>query len=609
MAVHKSKKTAVNNHVVDVITPMAIKFEPSTFWFGDRIARILLITNYPSRVRIGWLSKIANMEGVTCSIHLEPTESGKLIENISRSMGELAARLNNGGSHLTIKRAEQQYKDAELLLRKIDQEQENVFYVTVSIMITANDKEELERRSKRVEASIAGSKMKARKAMFNQEDGLLSVSPYNICPNTIKDIASRNMPMSTIAGSFPFNTSGLNDGKGFMFGKDNAGGIILMDTWKRGNDRTNSNWTILGEPGTGKSTTVKHIFANEYAQGTKIIIIDPEREYKDMCENLNGDWINCGGGTGGRINPLQVKSVPIDEESEEGLYKDQGKGVGALALHFQTLRTFFKLYLKELDTIDQALLEEVLEELYAEHGIVWDTDISKVENEQFPIMEDLHKLIKLKKDDDSITEKKRERYEQLELLIRRAATGADSMLWNGHTTLSTTADFIVLDTHDLQQADDAIKTTQYFNILTWAWLQISQNREEKILLGIDEAYLIVDPEVPQALQFVRNVSKRIRKYQGGLAVITHSVIDFLDPAVRRYGQALLDNPCYKLFMGADGQGLKELTELMNLTEAEQEMLAKKKRGHGLLIAGSKRLHAKVELADHELELFGKGGGK
>ena len=62
-------------------------------------------------------------------------------------------------------------------------------------------------------------------------------------------------------------------------------------------------------------------------------------------------------------------------------------------------------------------------------------------------------------------------------------------------------------------------------------------------------------------------------------------------------------------MGADGKNLEELTKLMDLTEAEQEMLAKKKRGHGLLIAGSKRIHAKVELADFELEIFGKGGGK
>lgn len=605
------KEKPVNNHILDIVTPMSIEFHQSDFWFGEQLARVLLITHYPPRVKIGWLSKIANMEGVTCSIHMTPTDPGKLIENISKSIGEIQGKLSNGGSHLMMQRLEQQLDDGDILLKKIDQEQENVFYVSMSIMVTAKDKEELERKYKKISSKVAGSKMRARTAMFRQEDALKAVSPYGVCPESIKEISNRNMPVSTIAGAFPFNSSGLNDGKGYILGKDNDGGIILIDPWIRGGDRTNSNWTILGAPGVGKSATVKHIFLNEYSQGTKIIIIDPEREYKDLCNNLNGKWINCGGGKGGRINPLQVKDVPKDSEDEEDemLYKDEGKGMGSLALHFQTLRTFFKLYLKSLDDVEEALLEETLEELYASRQITWTTDTNKVQNDQYPIMEDLYELLNTKMEEEGSTEKTRERYEKLALLLRRSAVGADAALWNGHTTIEANSNFIVLDTFDLQEADDTIKRTQYFNILTWAWQQLSRDREEKVLLGVDEAYLIVDPQVPQALQFLRNFSKRMRKYMGGLAVITHSAVDFLDPSVRRYGQALLDNPCFKFFMGADGKNLEELTNLMSLTEAEQEMIAKKERGHGLLIAGSKRLHAKIEIKEHELQLFGQGGGR
>ena len=604
----------VNNHIVDTITPSGIEFHVSDFWFGDNLSRVILITNYPSRVNIGWLARIANMEGVTCSIHCEPTNSSKLVENISTSIGELTSKINNGGNALMLTRAEQQLKDANSLLRKIDQEQENVFYVTISIMIYALDKDEFEKKTKRIMGALAGSKMKGRTAMFRQEEALHAVSPYGVCPKEVKEIASRNMPVSTIAGSFVFSASGLNDGTGFVFGKDGDGGIVIIDSWLRGGDRTNSNWTLLGSPGVGKSTAVKHIFLNEYSQGTKIIIIDPEREYKDLCDNLGGQWINCGGGAGGRINPLQVKSVPISEDDIEELkddsfFNDEGKGMGALALHFQELRTFFKLYMKDISGEEYADLEEVIEELYFTRGINYNTDISTIANSQYPLLSDLYDLLLKKNKITSLTEKQRDIYTKLSKLLRSCAKGADAALWNGHTTIEASSDFIVLDTHDLQGADDAIKRTQYFNILTWAWQQVSIDREEKVLLGVDEAYLIVDPEVPQALQFLRNVSKRIRKYMGGLAVITHSVVDFLDPAVRRHGQALLDNPCFKFFMGTDGKNLEELSNLMDLTEAEQEMLLKKKRGHGLLIAGSKRIHAVVEIAEFEKELFGSGGGK
>ena len=50
---------------------------------------------------------------------------------------------------------------------------------------------------------------------------------------------------------------------------------------------------------------------------TKVIMIDPEREYKEITENLDGDWINVGNGKGGIINPLQIKDVPLDDENEE----------------------------------------------------------------------------------------------------------------------------------------------------------------------------------------------------------------------------------------------------------------------------------------------------
>lgn len=65
---------------------------------------------------------------------------------------------------------------------------------------------------------------------------------------------------------------------------------------------------------------------------------------------------------------------------------------------------------------------------------------------------------------------------------------------------------------------------------------------------VDEAWLLVDPQTPQALAFLRDTSKRIRKYMGGLVVITQNVIDFLAPEVQRHGQALLDNPTYKLLL-------------------------------------------------------------
>lgn len=601
---------SINSHILDIITPSALAFNQTYINLGEYFTKIYVITGYPPRVNFGWLSRIANLEGVICSIHCKPTDPAALLKNVSDSMKELNARLNQPMNHLTKLRTERKYYDAERLIKMIDEEQQSVFFVTVLLMIYAPDKALLDKKAKKIEGILAGAKLRAKAPMFRQEDALKAVAPFCMLPQSIKDLGSRNMPASTLAAAFPYSSSSINDGKGFNFGIDSSGNIIILDMEKRGDDRTNSNSLTMGVPGVGKSTLVKHILANKWALGSKIIIIDPEREYKDLCENLGGQWINCGGGPGGRINPLQVKSVPVDDENEDSpLYKNNVKGMGPLALHFQTLRTFFKLYFRNIDEIDIALLEEVLEDLYKEFGITWDTDTSKIPNDKFPLMSDLYNLIQRKISDTSLTQQRRDRFDKISALIRRLAVGADAALFNGHTTIEANSDFIVLDTHELQDASDNIKRTQYFNILTWCWSQIERDRNEFVDLAIDEAYLIVDSEVPEALQFVRNVNKRIRKYEGGLHVISHSVVDFSDPAVKRYGQAIIDNSCFKFLMGTDAKNLQETAEMLKLTEMEMELLAKKKRKHVLLMAGSKRVHAICEVPDFELELFGKGGGR
>ena len=117
---------------------------------------------------------------------------------------------------------------------------------------------------------------------------------------------------------------------------------------------------------------------------------------------------------------------------------------------------------------------------------------------------------------------------------------------------------------------------------------------------------MIDNKVPQSLVFLRNCAKRARKYEAGLMIISHSVVDFLDPSIKMYGQALLDIPCYKILFGADGQNLKELADLYNLTEAEKELLLAKKRAVALFCCGAKRLSVKFDL-QHKLKYISGGG--
>jgi len=481
--------------------------------------------------------------------------------------------------------------------------------MTILIMVIAEDEEELQRRCKKVEGSLMGMQMKIRNLANLVRNAFKSITPFNILDEQIRKIANRNVPLSTFVGGMPFASNGFNDNEGYYFARDTEGGIVVLDSWKRGGDRTNSNYVIMGTAGVGKSTCAKHLILNEYMIGTKIICIDPEREYKDLTENLEGDWLNVGSGAGGIINPLQIKDVPLDDENEdEKVFKDEGKGLGAMALHFQTLRTFFKLLFPDLTTIQIALLEETLEELYNNFGIFWNTDISKFRNIDFPIMNDLYELINKKRKNCKENTKIAD-YEILQSLIRTISIGADGALFNGYTSIETKTNMICLDTHNLQNASENVKKAQYFNILTYCWELMSKDKEEKTMLVCDEAYLLIDPQVPQSLVFLRNIAKRCRKYEGSLVVISHSITDFLDPSVKMYGQAILDMATYKVLMGTDGKNLEETKDLFKLSEYQSDFLYAKKRGYGIFIIGANRILIKFDIFPYEFSYFGKGGGR
>ena len=138
---------------------------------------------------------------------------------------------------------------------------------------------------------------------------------------------------------------------------------------------------------------------------------------------------------------------------------------------------------------------------------------------------------------------------------------------------------------------------------------MSCDRTERVMLFCDEAYLQIDPKVPQSLGFLYNVSKRDRKYEAGLAIISHGVVDFLDPSVKKYGQALLDNACYKIFFGSDGENLDNMKSVFKLTDAEEAMIAKKQRKHALLMIGSKRKYVEFDIPEYKFQYFGTAGGR
>ena len=483
---------------------------------------------------------------------------------------------------------EREIQEASDIINRMIQNNEVVSYLTIYILVSAEEEEELKLRCKEVETEVQRQKLKIRTLTnFLQMEGFKAIAPFFTIQTELSKNFKRNILTSTFTGGFLFNTETFIDQNGYYWGISQNGGIIIFNIWNRDLGRGNSNMFVVGSSGSGKSMAVKHMIINELPT-TKLLIIDAEDEYSYLCNNLKGNVIACDGTNGGGVlNPLQVR-INRDEENSKN----------ALSLHFQFLQTFFQILYPSLTEIEFSKLDLVLEELYKKFNITKDTDISKLKNTDFPILEDLYFLLEKKNKLN-----KSDVYEKLLALFRTICIGQASSIWNGYTNIEIDTKISVFNTSTMQKFQIQYKRAQYYNILSYTWDILSKDPNEKTMLIADECHILVDPNIPQTLEYVRYISKLARKHNSSICVITQSIEDFLDEKIRLYGQSLLANSTYKLFFKCDGKDLQDIVTTFNLTEQEEKMIFNANVGECVFMAGVRKMYVIFKLFQYELELI------
>lgn len=534
---------------------------------------------------MGWLGELVNNVEAIFSINVEPTDNAELVEKLDNRVRDASGLAKLAKNESTKQMHELEVNQASDIISRLINNNEVVSYLTIYILVTAVDEKKLNKKCKEVEREIRKQNLKMRPLTnYLLTTGYKSVAPFFTIQGELSEYFKRNILTSTLTGGFLFNTNTFVDKGGYYFGINQKGGIVIFNMWQKGSDRGNSNMVVVGSSGSGKSMAVKHLIYNEIPT-TKILVIDPENEYSYICKNLRGKVINCNGGNNdGILNPLQVR---INRED---------KSNNSLSLHFQFLHTFFEILYPSLTDIEFATLEVLLEQLYEKFGITKETNINKLKNTDFPILEDLYFLI-----EEINKEEPREIYEKLLSLIRPISIGQSSNIWNGYTNVNVNTQLTVFNTSEMQKFQMQYKRAQYFNIMSYAWDILSKNLKEQTMLIADECHILVDPNIIQTLEYVRNISKRARKYNSSIVVVTQSIEDFLNEKIKLYGQSLLANATYKMFFKCDGQDLLDLQQTFNLTEKEKNLIYNAKTGECLLMAGIRKIYAIIHIDESELK--------
>lgn len=199
--------------------------------------------------------------------------------------------------------------EAEELLDDLRSKNQKMFLNNVIIMVTAKDFDELENNTETIEAVVRKHICSVSTLKFQQEKGLQSVLPLGNCTLNIR----RTLTTESTAVFLPFSAKEITQQNGMYYGLNAlSNNMIIFNRLML----KNPNGFILGSPGSGKSFSAKREMLNVFlATDDDIIIIDPEREYTNLVEALNGEIINVSPASTNFINPLDMSKDYSDDES------------------------------------------------------------------------------------------------------------------------------------------------------------------------------------------------------------------------------------------------------------------------------------------------------
>ncbi len=236
------KDVQINNDLLNIAAPFGgMEFFRDKVLFGNIWGSTYAMIHYPNNVSYGWLSRITNMQNVVSAQVFEPTSNANLIKDLSRSVSTNKKISESTRDELTRLRAERAAEDAQSLMRQIDENGEVIGYMSNFAFVMGHDEEDLRQNRKKYESRVSAIGCRTRNLINQQKEGLSTISPFCVPDEKILRNARRNVPLSTFMGGFPFSSNGFTDETGLPVGLDTGNGLVVVDLWRRGGDRTNSN--------------------------------------------------------------------------------------------------------------------------------------------------------------------------------------------------------------------------------------------------------------------------------------------------------------------------------------------------------------------------------
>ena len=586
---------------LDSIAPGVVKFEVDHYIFGNTYRCVWALREYPASTESqAILRHLGEKSGVTLRIYcrqVSPGEEDRIIDTANKKNKLDGSDPNKLRQAVE---AESNLRDVAELVHKMHREHEPLLHCAVYLEMAADSMEHLRQLQTDVLTELVRCKLNVDKLLLRQKQGFYCASPVGY--NALGREFERVLPAGSVANLYPFNYSGKADPNGFYIGKDKYGSNIVVDFDRRDSDKTSANILILGNSGQGKSYLMKLLICNLLEAGKSVISLDAEHELEELCGNLNGCFVDLMAGER-RINVLEVRCWNEDTEADESAPEAFRKST-LLARHISFLKDFFRAY-KDFSDPQLDTIEIMLSALYKKWGISEETDFRRLTPEDYPILSDLYALI----NNELVNYRNgslytRELLQEVLLGLHSLCVGADAPFFNGHTNISDDR-FLVFGVGGVLTAAKSLRNALLFNVL--AYMSDRLLTAGNTVAALDELYLWLSN--PIAIEYIRNCLKRVRKRDSALIMASQNLEDFDQEGVREMTKPLFAIPPHQFLFNPGSIGRRFYMDMLQLDEAEFELIQHARRGECLFKCGMERYHLEVKAPPYKAALFGTKGGK
>lgn len=589
------------------------------------------------------MSGILNQGEVDVMIDIQKTPKTNAVRSLQKQNTILRSSLmyqSKRGNRDVISDLEMKIVDNEHLMEEIQFQENDLYDVSVTGNLFAENEIALNRSSDKLEDSLSYQFIRIASAWGRVKKGLRTVSILgrNEIPESTRNIDRRALATFSpfISGSGRFN-GGIPIGNNLITGQKEFLNAFGTPSYRP----NNYNMAIFGVAGSGKSVTLKLLLSRESSgMGIYSRLIDVEGEFVDIVRKLGGINITLYEESLIRINPLaiQVSTIPFDEEDEELELLQNGvddreiiEKDGEMYVRFVPIREkinevidFFDILVqgKEqgingLDVFERNILEQTMKYLYTQdprflytshpdslfiyearevNGVINQLKVKKDE----PTLTDVFNYIEKEYESDS---------HSLRLLaaLRPFLRDGSKPIFDGQTYFGKGVDINIhtarLVNFNISKMEEGfLRPLAYHVILNYIWEYFSKNIEnayKKKVVYCDEFWTLLDNT--QTVKFAEKMARRCRKRNTSFRIASQDFVKIVDNPTAR---GVLQNTETFFFMKQNKIDLTRVQENFDLSNGELSILFNNPEiGEGILRVGKSSVRLKTDPSAEELEFI------